>query len=74
MGESGGDGAKFGLTAAELVDVALQLKEQGLEDSLVMLHCHVGSQLTDIRRIRAAVREAAQAYVDLQDLGAGCVT
>lgn len=69
--ESGGDGAKFGLTAAELVDVALQLKEQGLEDSLVMLHCHVGSQLTDIRRIRAAVREAAQAYVDLQDLGAG---
>src|SRR5690625_2326835 len=42
--ESGGDGAKFGLTAAELVDVALQLKEQGLEDSLVMLHCHQNRQ------------------------------
>src|SRR5690554_2138520 len=69
--ESGGDDAKFGLTAAELVDVALRLKQEGLEESLVMLHCHVGSQLTDIRRIRAAVREAAQAYVDLQDLGAG---
>lgn len=69
--ESGGDDAKFGLTAAELVDVGLQLKNEGLEDSLVMLHCHVGSQLTDIRRIRVAVREAAQAYVDLQDMGAG---
>lgn len=69
--ESGGDDAKFGLTAAELVDVALRLKQEGLEDSLVMMHCHVGSQLTDIRRIRVAVREATQAYVDLQDLGAG---
>jgi arginine decarboxylase len=69
--ESGGDDAKFGLTAAELIDVALQLKKEGLAESLVMLHCHVGSQLTDIRRIRVAVREAAQAYVDLQQLGAG---
>ncbi len=69
--ESGGDDAKFGLTAAELVDVALRLRAEGLSDALVMLHCHVGSQLTDIRRIRVAVREASQAYVDLQDMGAG---
>ncbi|HEX7003803.1 MAG TPA: biosynthetic arginine decarboxylase [Trueperaceae bacterium] len=68
---SGGDDAKFGLTAAELIDVANRLKAEGLGDALVMLHCHVGSQLTDIRRIRVAVREAAQAYVDLQKLGTG---
>jgi arginine decarboxylase len=68
---SGGDEAKFGLTAAELIDVANRLKSEGLGDALVMLHCHVGSQLTDIRRIRVAVREAAQTYVDLQKLGTG---
>lgn len=69
--KSGGDDAKFGLTAGELIDVAVRLKQENLADSLVMLHCHVGSQLTDIRRIRVAVREAAQAFVDLQELGTG---
>ena len=34
-----------------------------------MLHCHVGSQVTDIRKVRAAVREAAQTYVELRELG-----
>ena len=67
---SGGDDAKFGLTAAELVHVVERVKREGLAHSLELLHCHVGSQLTDIRRIRVAVREAAQAYVELAELGA----
>ena len=66
---SGGDDAKFGLTAGELIAVAERLKGEGLGDALAMLHCHVGSQLPDIRRIRVAVREAAQAYVELAELG-----
>src|SRR5690606_2703716 len=65
---SGGDDAKFGLTASELIHVAQRVKEEGLEHSLVLLHCHVGSQLTDIRRIRAAIREATQAYVELAEM------
>jgi len=40
-----------------------------MADSLVMLHCHVGSQLTDVRKIKLAVREAAQTYVELYELG-----
>ncbi len=68
---SGGDDAKFGLTASELIHVASRAKAEGLEDSLVLLHCHVGSQLTDIRRIRSAIREAAQAYVELAEMGVG---
>ncbi len=68
---SGGDDAKFGLTSAELLNVARRLKEEGLGDALELLHCHVGSQLTDIRRIRVAVREAAQAYVELAEMGVG---
>ncbi|HLV11799.1 MAG TPA: biosynthetic arginine decarboxylase [Trueperaceae bacterium] len=67
---SGGDDAKFGLTAAELVAVVERVKREGLAHALKLLHCHVGSQLTDIRRIRVAVREAAQAYVELAELGA----
>lgn len=68
---SGGDDAKFGLTASELITVAQRVQGEGLGHSLVLLHCHVGSQLTDIRRIRAAVREAAQAYVELAEMGVG---
>ena len=68
---SGGDDAKFGLTASELIHVAQRVKQEGLEHSLVLLHCHVGSQLTDIRRIRSAIREATQAYVELAEMGVG---
>ncbi len=68
---SGGDDAKFGLTASELIHVAERVKAEGMAESLVLLHCHVGSQLTDIRRIRAAIREAAQAYVELAEMGVG---
>ncbi len=67
--DSGGDSAKFGLSAAEMVQVAQQLRARGLVHTLEMLHAHVGSQLTDIRKIRVAVREAAQAYAQLRLAG-----
>ena len=57
---SGGENAKFGLTTPEIVRAVEVLQEEGLLDALVMLHAHIGSQVTDIRRIKAAVREAAQ--------------
>ena len=66
---SGGDDAKFGLTAAELLAVTERLREEGLGHTLAMLHTHVGSQVTDVRKIRVAVREAAQVYVELARRG-----
>jgi arginine decarboxylase len=66
---SGGDDAKFGLTASEMINAAIRLQEMGMADALELIHCHVGSQITDIRRIKVAVREAAQAYVELRELG-----
>jgi arginine decarboxylase len=66
---SGGDDAKFGLTASEMINAAMRLKDMGMADALELIHCHVGSQITDIRRIKVAVREAAQAYVELRELG-----
>ena len=67
---SGGDDAKFGLTSGELLAVAERLEAEGRSSCLKMLHAHVGSQITDIRKIRVAVREAAQTYVELCELGA----
>lgn len=65
---SGGDEAKFGLNATEMINVAERLRDQGMLGALVMIHCHVGSQVTDIRKIRNAVREAAQTYVELREM------
>lgn len=66
---SGGDSAKFGLTTSELVHVAHRMKSADMAHCVKMLHCHLGSQMTDIRRIRVACREATQAYVDLRKMG-----
>ncbi len=68
--DSGGDAAKFGLSASELVHVVEKLREEGLLHRLQMLHCHVGSQITDIRKIKVAVREISRTYADLCRMGA----
>ena len=67
--DSGGDNAKFGLSTGEMIGATEKLRELGMLDTLKMVHCHVGSQVTDIRKVRAAVREAAQTYVELRELG-----
>ena len=67
--DSGGDNAKFGLSTGEMISATEKLRELGMLDTLKMVHCHVGSQVTDIRKVRAAVREAAQTYVELRELG-----
>lgn len=67
--ESGGDASKFGLNSSELL-IALQLlDEMGMRDCLKLIHFHIGSQITKIRRISTALREAAQFYVQLHAMG-----
>ena len=41
----------------------------GMHDSLRLIHFHIGSQITKIRRIQTALREAAQYYINLQKMG-----
>ena len=67
--ESGGDASKFGLTSSELLDALRILDEKGLHDSLRLIHFHIGSQITKIRRIQPALREAAQFYINLHKKG-----
>ncbi|MCI6671510.1 MAG: biosynthetic arginine decarboxylase [Prevotella sp.] len=67
--DSGGDASKFGLTSAELLTALDTLKEKGLEEGLRLIHFHIGSQITKIRRIQTALTEAAQYYVNLRKMG-----
>jgi len=68
--ESGGDRSMFGLNASQIIDVIDQLRARGLLDCLRMLHYHVGSQIPNIRSVRAASAEACRFYVDLVGEGA----
>src|SRR6266404_2838349 len=68
---SGGYRSKFGLTVTEALRALEQLKAAGMEDCLQLLHFHLGSQITNIRQIKAAVMEAARVYVELKRAGAG---
>lgn len=67
--ESGGDASKFGLTSSELLKALEILDEKGMHDCLRLIHFHIGSQITKIRRIQTALREAAQFYISLHKMG-----
>ncbi len=67
--KSGGEAAKFGLTTTEILEVVRRLQEAGRTDMLRLLHFHIGSQLTDIKRIKNAMREAARTYAKIRKMG-----
>ena len=67
--KSGGEAAKFGLTTTEILEVIRQLQEAGRLDMLKLLHFHIGSQLTDIKRIKNAMKEAARTYAKIRQMG-----
>jgi arginine decarboxylase len=68
---SSGDRSKFGLTADEMLKVVEVLQSKGLLDCLQLLHFHIGSQVSAIRNVKTALKEAARFYVELKKLGAG---
>src|SRR5919108_1007658 len=67
--ESGGEKSKFGLNAGELVRVIDTLAARGRLDVLKLVHFHLGSQITDIRYIKAGLQEIARFYAELHALG-----
>ncbi|MEJ7708289.1 MAG: biosynthetic arginine decarboxylase [Pyrinomonadaceae bacterium] len=78
--KSGGEAAKFGLTTTEILEVIRRLQDAEQIDRLRLLHFHIGSQLTDIKRIKNAMKEAARVYakiyqmkvpIELLDVGGG---
>ncbi len=67
--ESGGDQSKFGLNSSELLEALRMLEKQKRTDGFKLIHFHIGSQITKIRRIKNALREATQFYVQLTKMG-----
>jgi arginine decarboxylase len=65
---SGGESAKFGLTTSEMLECIRLLREYEMTDALKLLHFHIGSQITDIKRVKAAMKEAARVYSKIRQM------
>lgn len=68
---SAGYRSKFGLTLTEVLEAFEYLKARGLEDCLQMTHFHMGSQVSNIRKVKDALTEATRVFAELYRLGAG---
>ena len=64
--KSGGQASKFGLTTRQLIQAVEMLRKNEMLDCLAMVHFHIGSQITQIRRIKNAIKEAARVYSKLR--------
>ncbi|MDR3000536.1 MAG: biosynthetic arginine decarboxylase [Fibromonadaceae bacterium] len=67
--ESGGHQSKFGLNSSELIDALERIKKSGLTNCLKLIHFHLGSQITNIRKIKSGLKEIAQFYSEIIALG-----
>lgn len=67
---SAGFRGKFGLSVSQILSAVDRLREHELLDGLRMLHCHIGSQIYDIRTLKYSVSELTHLYVELVKLGA----
>lgn len=66
---SAGDQSKFGLTTREILEAVEVLGKRNMLESIIELHFHLGSQLTDIRKVKVALKEATRLYAKLQKMG-----
>ena len=69
--KSGGERSKFGLSAMELMKLLDRLEAAGKKDILRLVHFHLGSQITDIKYIKAGLAELGRYYVELRKMGFG---
>ena len=67
--ETAGEKSKFGLNASQLIRVVDKLQSVGRTDILKMVHFHLGSQIPEIRNIKAAMTEVARYYVEMRQTG-----
>lgn len=65
-----GDRSIFGLSTNALLEVIAQLKQADKLHCLQLLHCHLGSQIPNIRNIRSGVMEACRFYAGMIEEGA----
>src|SRR5512143_111840 len=61
---TGGEKSKFGLSAGQVLQALAQLGAHGWQDTLTLLHCHLGSQIANIRDIQLGLREVGRYYAE----------
>ncbi len=66
---SGGDKSKFGLFPSQILEAVEKLKRVNLIENLILLHFHLGSQITSIQSIKEALRESTRIFSELHKLG-----
>lgn len=66
---TGGEKAKFGLTAEQILQVVDRLKQTNHAHWIKLLHFHMGSQIASLNDIRTGLAEAAQYFSELYRLG-----
>ena len=69
LGSSRQRNSKIGV--AGVIEVVERLQAAGMLDCLQLLHCHMGSQISDIQVINAGLTELTRVYTELHRLGAG---
>ena len=67
--DSGGYRSKFGISLPELMDLVERLEAEDRRDCFVLLHFHLGSQISDIKQLRSAAKEMSQIYAELVTRG-----
>ena len=67
--KTAGEKSKFGLGAVELVRLLDRLADAGRKDILRLVHFHLGSQIPDIRVIKAGLEEIGRYYAELRGMG-----
>jgi arginine decarboxylase len=67
--KSGGERSKFGLDSVELMKLLDRLDRLDRKDLLRLVHFHLGSQITDIRHVKAGLEEIGRYYVELRNMG-----
>jgi arginine decarboxylase len=67
--QSGGEKSKFGLGPSQLMQVIDKLQAANRLDIVKLIHCHLGSQITDIRFIKRGLQELSRYYVELRAMG-----
>ena len=66
---SGGRDAKFGLNARDILLCLCQLKDWGCIDWLLLLHFHMGSQISKLEDFKTGLCEAMQVYQQIISRG-----
>lgn len=66
--ESGGERAKFGLSAPAILEALEQFRRAKLLSLVKMVHYHIGSQISDIKKITNGIRESARLYCEIRKL------